>query len=442
MTKKRSKGLFVVFAILLAILLIASFVNFTYPFAISGNYYSYSNFVSNLSLGQDVGKSVRILYRANQRQGQDNSNYNQLRQSTINQLINIAKSYGFYDVTASEYGNNGILVQVGNILNKEDENNIISIIGNPADISFSTENDSSADKKIAGAVDVKSIEMQEGTSNDGTNTTAYYITITFKNPNEIYEKLNGKETLYAFLGDTAFLNLSLSSGLEGFKENGQITFSNSGITDRATANRYVNMVRTGLLDLQLTGLESESITPSYGTWATISVCVVSFLVVLAMFIFLIVKYKHMGWLACFNMLFLITIGLFIIQSIPIFHLNFSGLLAMLVMLILTADMLMIILEKAKQHYNAGTQLFVAFNMAKKETWARILITFAILFATGVVSVFMPAMAVQSFGWVVMVFSVVGAFTTLAFMRLFINMYLPLNPQKGEKCNFYKGGKNA
>ena len=44
--------------------------------------------------------------------------------------------------------------------------------------------------------------------------------------------------------------------------------------------------------------------------------------------------------------------------------------------------------------------------------------------------------------VVMVFSVVGAFTTLALMRLFINMYLPLNPQKGEKCNFHKGGKNA
>ena len=81
-------------------------------------------------------------------------------------------------------------------------------------------------------------------------------------------------------------------------------------------------------------------------------------------------------------------------------------------------------------------------MAKKETWMRILITLSVIFVVGLIGVFMPSMAVKSVGWVMLVMSVVALFTTLVLMRLFINMYLPLNPKDGKKCNFHKGGKNA
>ena len=445
MTKKRSKSLFVVFAILLVILLVASFVNFTYPFTIKGNHYSYSNFVSNLSFGQDIGKSVRILHRVSNREG-DNSNYEELRQSTINQLIGIAQSYGYYDITGATSGDDGILLQVGNIKDKEDEQNIISLIGNPADISFSIgENDST--KAVLFSKDVKSVDLQEGS--DGS-TTVYQISITFKDPEYVYNTIkaemdkneNGSSTLYAFLGEETIINLSLGTDIETIKDTGSISFTNSGIRDRSTANRYVNMIRTGILDLQLTQIETASITPSYGSWATISVAIVSLLVVLAMFVFLIIRYKHIGWVACFNLLFFITIGLFIMQSIPIMHINLSGIIGMLLSFILVADMHIVIIENAKYHYNKDTQLYVSFNMALKGTWRRVLITLSLVLAAGITAVCMPFMALQSFGWALLVLSLVGMFSTLALMRLFIKMYLPLNPQNGAKCNFHKGGNNG
>ncbi len=442
MTKKRSKSLFVVFAIILVVLLVASFVNFTYPFTIKGNHYSYSNFVSNLSFGQDIGKSVRILHRVSNREG-DSSNYEELRQSTINQLIGIAQSYGYYDITGATSGDDSILLQVGNIKDKEDKQNIISLIGSPADISFSIdEND--VTKAVLFTKDVKSVDLNEGA--DG-NTTVYKIKITFKDPTYAYDTImanstSGSPTLYAFLGEDTIINLGLGTEIEGIKETGQISFSKSGIRDRGTANRYVNMIRTGILDLQPTQIEAVPVSSSYGSWATISVAVVSLLVVLAMFIFLIIKYKQIGWVACFNLLFFITIGLFIMQSIPIMHINLSGIIGMLLCFILVADMHIVIIENAKYHYNKDTQLYVSFNIAVKETWRRILITLSLLLAAGITSVCMPFMALQSFGWAMLVLSLVGMFSTLALMRLFIKMYLPFNPQNGAKCNFHKGGNNG
>ena len=443
MTKKRAKGLFVVFSIILALLLLASFVSFTYPLSVSGNYYSYSNFVSNLRLGQDVGGSVRILYRANQRDGEDTTNYADLKESTINQLTTILNGYGYYDLTATTYGNDGILLNVGNVISKQDEENIISLIGSPVDISFGMS--STATDAVIFASDVASVEMQE-VSNNGT--TIYQMIITFKDAEDVYNKITSStddssgSTLYGFLGDTTIISLDLTSDLETIRETGQISFYSESIQDRTTANRYVNMIRTGILDLQLTQIECTTITPTYGSWATLSVAIVSAIVVLAMFIYLIVKYRQIGWIACFNLLFFITISLFIMQSIPIFNLNFSGILAMLICFVLVADMLTTIIEKAKQHYNQETQLYISFNMAKKETWMRILITLSVIFVVGLIGVFMPSMAVKSVGWVMLVMSVVALFTTLVLMRLFINMYLPLNPKDGKKCNFHKGGKNA
>ena len=124
MTKKRSKSLFILFSILLVLCLVACFVNFTYPLSVNGNYYSYSNFVSNLKLGEDVSRSLRIVYRAEQSEDEINTKYNELRVATMNDLAEIVKAEGYKDVTVAEYGEDCIVVQVGNLLTIEDKKSI------------------------------------------------------------------------------------------------------------------------------------------------------------------------------------------------------------------------------------------------------------------------------------------------------------------------------
>ncbi len=445
MTKRRSRFLFALFTIVLVILLVATFVNFTYPFSINGRYYSYSSFISNIKLGEDIGDSYRIVYRADlPNDSTASSNYDELMRSTKNRLGNIVKDEGYNDVTVTNYSVNGedyIIVTVGNILTYDDETAIENLIGNPATISFSMSND--VDSAFAGASDVANVTS--GSQYDSsTGTNSYYIGIEFKDANKIATATEGGGTLYIFLGDT----LAFNSGIEidSAITNGFFAIS-LGSSDGYTptledANTYANRIRTGLLPLSLTQVDIGSISATYGMGSDIMLAIAMAIFVLAVFIYLIVKYKQMGFLASFNLLFFIVIGLFLLQSIPYVHINFSGIIGMMIGFIIAVDGIITILEKAKAHYQADSKLHVSFKLAQKECTMRTFILNLLVAVCGFICLFMPSMAVQSFGWALFVLSLLSMFSSLALMRLFIAMYLPFNNTDGKKLNFHKGGKNA
>ncbi|MBE5741283.1 MAG: hypothetical protein E7351_01975 [Clostridiales bacterium] len=436
MTKKRSKCLFVVFAILLVVCLIACFVNFTYPLAVGGNYYSYSNFVENLRLGEDVSNGLRIVYNAEMIDEDDSTaNYDALRQSTMRDLADIMHKEGYKDVSVSEYGADGIVLQVGNILTREDQDTILGLIGSPAAISFSID----GGDQFATGKHVKSVVAQQGS--DANGNMIYGVVLEFLD--EYKAEINAKvanKTIDIYLGSSLFAdNISLDEN--GFID-GMIQLQSDSFKSMLDATTCANQIKAGMLDLTLTAIDSGEVTPSYGQGADILISIAILVLVLAGFVFLIVKYKHMGWLACFNLLFFIVLGLFFLQSIPLVHINFGGIVAMLICLIVAIDSLMSVFENAKRHYQEETKLYIAFKVAQKETLFKTLISNLMITVVGFICLFMPTMAVQSFGWVALVLSIVNLFTNLVLMRLFTKMYLALNNSDGKKCNFHKGGKNA
>ena len=197
-----------------------------------------------------------------------------------------------------------------------------------------------------------------------------------------------------------------------------------------------------MLVLELTTLESDTITPTYGVGANIWIAVAMAVFVLIGFIFLIVRYKHLGWLACFNLLFFITISLFLLQSIPLVHINFAGMIGFLIAFIFIIDSFISIFEKAKEHYNQNTKLYIAMKLGQSETLTKTFVMNVGLMIVGLISLFMPSLAIQSFGWVTFVMSFVSIFCVQVLNRLFIKMYLPFNSTDGKKCNFHKGGQDA
>jgi len=431
MTKKRSKSLFVVFSIILVVCLIACFVNFTYPLSIKGNYYSYSNFFSNLKFGEDVSSGLRIVYRAEADENEATTNYNDLRNSTMEDLKEIVKDQGYKDVSVAEYGDDGIIIQVGNILSLEDKNTIQSLIGNPTAISFST--DSAKEKIFATGDDIKNVSTG---SNPGENGEMIYFTLVeFKDEIKSLVAEKGQETVYINIGEN---QLEWTYGIE----NGMLPISLQGFSSMLDATTFANQIKTGMLDLSLTQISSDTITASYGARAELLITIAMAVFIITAFTFLIVKYKGLGLLAVFNLLFFIVLGLFLLQSIPLVHINLAGVIAMLLGLLIAIDGLVSIFERAKAHYQEGTVLYIAFREAQKETLFKTLILNALVLISGFICLFMPIAAVQSFGWVALVLSLVSTFTNLVLMRLFVKMYLALNNEDGKKCNFHKGGKNA
>ena len=436
MTKKRSISLFAIFSIILVICLIACFVNFTYPFSINGNYYSYSNFVSNIKTGEDVSSSLRITYRAELPQDEIITNYNNLRSNAMDRLQQIVQDEGFKDVTVSEYGDDGIVIQVGNLLTEADSNSLIALIGNPQTISFSTNSDGSDPF-------VKAECVKSATANSYSNQgeVSYYVLIEFKD--EYKAEMAAKSadnTIYVYLGDTEFISGGLSAG--SIDENGMISLSNPDFKSLLDATTVANQIKTGMLGIELTQTSCNTISASYGNGADILLSIALVAIVLAACIYLIVKFKDMGWLTTFAMMFFVTISLFLLQSIPFAHLNFAGFIALAICFLVAVDTVMIVLQAAKKHYQEDSKLHIAFKMAFKETMARTFINNSLFALVGLLCIFMPVLSVQSFGWVALVLPFVSIFTTQALMRLFVKMYLAINNENGKKCNFHKGGKNA
>jgi len=426
MTKKRSKSLFVLFTIILVVCLIATFVNFDYPFLIKGKNYSYKNFVSSLKLGEDIDSGVRVVYDASVPDDESSENYDKMEKNTISELYSIVREEGYKDVTIVSTKDKSIIVTIGNLSGKDDENEIVSLIGNPTELVFSTSQDGS--NPFATAKHIKSVEAKEY-ADQQTGITHYFVQVQFKK--EFVKDVNTAskdKTVYMLLGSQTFAQLDYDGGsiTEGI-----IQLQSENITTMQEARTCANQIKMGMFDLDLTRTDFATITPTYGSHTAILLAVVGILFIIAIFAYLIVKYRHLGWIACANLLFFICISLFFLQSIPLVHINLGGVFGLALAMILATDGLIMFNEKAKENYQSDIKFHIAVKTAQKSTIARTLINCGLSLVVGFVCLFMPNMAIQSFGWVMLVTSIVSLFTNQALYRLFVNMYLPFNNTKGE-----------
>ena len=159
MTKNRSKMLIIFLTLVLIVGLVASFVNFTYPFSVNGVRYKYSSFANELVLGSDINEGVLIEYQAKVRNEADEENYDKLMDNTLQGLRDILNDSGFKNSTVTRNGDMGIRIEVGGIVNKSDSSEVIGLIGDPQPLTFTDANDES--KVLATANDVKSVSAKQ-----------------------------------------------------------------------------------------------------------------------------------------------------------------------------------------------------------------------------------------------------------------------------------------
>ncbi len=436
MTKNRSKMLIIFLTLVLIVGLVASFVSFTYPLSIGGVKYKYSSFVNELVLGSDISEGVLIEYQAKAHEDTDNNNYDRLMDSTLNDLRNILKDSGFKNSTVARKGEDGIRIEVGGIVDKDDSGEVINLIGAPSKLSFSTST-SADDAFMYGYECVKSVKAN---SIANGNQTAYYVEITFTDKGFDIISAKSKEivknsgTIYMLLGDTQVGSTTQEVTTKSLQMSGE------GFIDMATTRDYEIQIRTGMLALDLvrtyngtisatSGVRGNVTNPMLFVWVTFAIMVIATLV------FFAIRYKQIGLMAIFNMLFYIVLGLFFLQSVPLVHINLSGLFAIVLGYVMAVIALMTTLEHAKHAYARGRKLHTSLHQGINASLSSTLSINVMLILAGVVCALMPTMAIQSFGIVTLVLGFVNIFCAQALMRLMINLYLPFNAEDGKKCNF-------
>lgn len=436
MTKKRSIFLIIFLSIILVIGLLASFVSFTYPLSVNGNYYSYSSFINELVLGSDVSNGVVITYRASLPENELSSSYDNYMQSTIDGLNNILNSAGYKDSSVVKVGEDKIQAIIGDVKNYEEQQEVIGLIGSPKKMRFSssstadTVNELDISSKFINSIEVKYEE----------NANAYYIDIVMTGEGKAKLKALTQDisdkggTLYVYLGETTIATMEADN--VGVVTDGHMTlYSAENFIDKTTTTAYANSIRTGLLDLDLTQVESSAITPTLGNRIGLWIAIAFVVLILASFIFLAVKYRELGAMAIFTLLYFIVISLGLIQSIPFIHLNFSGLLGLGLCYLLAFDAITNICETARKEFATGKKLHTCFKLAQKKNLWTILIPNIFVFVAGVVSALVPVVAINSFGGVALVLSLVNLFTSLVWFKVMLKLYSALNFYKGNRCNF-------
>lgn len=448
MTKNRSRMLIIFLSLLLIIGLVASFVSFKYPLSIGGVYYKYSSFTNEIVLGADVGEGVLFEYTANIREGYaDQDGYDDLMQNTITGLKDILEDSGYKNSVVVRNGQDGIRAEVGGIVNRDDESEVINLIGSPSQMVFSSSTDT-ADAFLTSDV-IKSVKAKSVANG---NTTVYYVEITFAKDKLEQVKtatanaVKDGNSFYMLLGEQQVGSSSEAVTTES------ITMTSENFVDMKTTESYAVRMRTGLLPLELTCNYNGTISATSGFGGTISnskgfnpmiyIWIVLAIMVIASFIFFAIRYKQIGLMAMFNMLFYIVLGLFFIQSVPLVHVNLSGIFAIVLGYVLAVVCLVSTLENARAEYAKGKKLHTSLHQGINSSVTSNLTVNIMMVLAGIVCALMPNMAIQSFGLVSMVLGFVNAFCSQVWMRVMINLYLPFNSEDGSKCNFTKEGKDV
>lgn len=437
MTKNRSKMLIIFLAIILTVGLVASFVSFTYPLSVGGVKYKYSSFVNELVLGSDINDGVLFEYKANVRNTADNDNYDKLMDNTVRGLRDILNDSGFKNSTVTRNGEDGIRVEVGGIINTDDSSEVRSLIGNPKELVFSSS--TSPDDAFMTGNYIKAVNAKE--ASNGIETV-HYVEIVFTSEGYDIIARESKKiadeggTFYMLLGDT-----QVGSSNEAVTTN-SLSMSSENFVDKATTEQYAVQIRTGMLPLELICSYNGTISASAGVRGNVTnpmlyIWVAFGVMVVASLVFFVLRYKQIGLMAMFNMLFYIVLGLFFLQSVPLVHINLSGIFAMMIAYVLAVVALTNTLENARAEYAKGKKLHTSMKQGINSSVISTLTVNILLVLGGIVCALMPAMAIQSFGIITMVLGLVNIFCAQALMRLMLKLYLVLNPEDGKKCNFTK-----
>ena len=436
MTKNRSKMLIISLALILIVGFVASFVSFTYPLSIGGVKYRYSSFVNELVLGSDVSEGVLFEYQANVRNSADEENYDKLMDNTLSGLRGILNDSGFKNSTIAR-NENGIRVEVGGIIDEEDSSKVISLIGEPKQLVFSSS--TNPDDAFMTGNFIEKVEAKQASNG---MQTAFYVEITFTD--EGYETIAKESKKIADDGGTFYMLLGdkqIGSSTEAVTTK-SLSMSSESFIDMATTREYAIQIRTGMLPLDLISTYNGTISATAGARGNVAnpmlyIWVALGLMVVASIVFFVLRYKQIGLMAIFNMMFYIVLGLFFLQSVPLVHINLSGIFAIILGYVLAVIALMTTLENARSEYAKGKKLHTCFKQGINASVVPTITINVMLALAGIVCALMPNMAIQSFGIVTMVLSLLNIFCAQALMRLMIKLYLPFNSEDGKKCNFTK-----
>ena len=291
-----------------------------------------------ISLGLDLRGGVYTVYQAEEDGSED---FDSKMNSTVNILTSRLTRQGFTEATVTRQGNDRIRVEIPNVT---DPNEILRIIGSPAQLSFKDED---GNVIIEGAM-VKNAQAAQ--DENGHPCVSFEL-------NEEGAKLFAEGTA-ANLGKTISIELdgevisapTVNSVISGGQ--GQIT-SSSFTADEAKT--LANLILSGALPLNLSQLEVSAISATLGDTALDRALVAGIIGVALVMLFMLIRYRLCGLVADIALTIYIMIVVLLL-ALTGAQLTLPGVAGIILGIGMAVDANVVIFERIREELAVGRPL--------------------------------------------------------------------------------------
>ena len=290
-----------------------------------------------ISLGLDLRGGVYTVYQAEDDGSED---FDSKMNSTVNILTSRLTRQGFTEATVTRQGNDRIRVEIPNVT---DPNEILRIIGSPAQLSFKDED---GNVIIEGAM-VKNAQAAQ--DENGRPCVSFEL-------NEEGAKLFAEGTA-ANLGKTISIELD-GEVISAPTVNSVISGGQGQITGSFTADEaktLANLILSGALPLNLSQLEVSAISATLGDTALDRALMAGIIGVALVMLFMLIRYRLCGLVADIALTIYIMIVVLLL-ALTGAQLTLPGVAGIILGIGMAVDVNVVIFERIREELAVGRPL--------------------------------------------------------------------------------------
>ena len=356
-----------------------------------------------ISLGLDLRGGIYAVY-----QGDTSAeDFDTQMDATVTIMINRLTAEGYTEATVTRQGNDRIRIEIPDV---QDPNEILTIVGTPAHLTFIDPN---------GEIILEGDDVKEAyPAYDSQNGNAPIISFELNDAGakafaEATEKYVG-QIISIKLDETTLTAPTVQSVIPDGR--GMI----NGFSSIQEASTIANLIMSGALPLNITLIESSAVSATLGVDALSTSLTAGIIGVILIMLFMIAMYRIPGVVADLALCIYMLIVFYALALVPGVQLTLPGIAGILLGIGMAVDGNVIIFERFREEYKSGRSIESAAQRGYKNALSSIIDSNVTTIIAAIVLVRFGTGSVKGFAITLLIGVVVSMISSIVITRFLLN----------------------
>ncbi len=356
-----------------------------------------------ISLGLDLRGGIYAVY-----QGDTTAeDFDTQMDATVTIMINRLTAEGYTEATVTRQGSDRIRIEIPDV---QDPNEILTIVGTPAHLTFIDPNG----EVILEGDDVKRASPAYDQENGNAPIIAFEL-------NDEGTKAFAEAT-QTYLGQIISIKLDETT-LTAPRVESAITEGRgiiNGFSDIQEAATIANLIMSGALPLNITLIESSAVSATLGVDALSTSLTAGIIGVILIMLFMIAMYRIPGVVADLALCIYMLIVFYALALVPGVQLTLPGIAGILLGIGMAVDGNVIIFERFREEYRSGRSIESAAQRGYKNALSSIIDSNVTTIIAAIVLVRFGTGSVKGFAITLLIGVIVSMLSSIVITRFLLN----------------------